>query len=242
MADVMIFHYRDCDSFLVRINPNAKLIALLSYSIIITAAPPIYVFMLALLPVAASFAVKLPWKEYLKESIFFIVLSAFMALTSFLSGGDAFGAASSAVSFLSMVLAAILLTDSTMPDELSRSLGAALSRVIGKRGYVLSSMLEITLSMIPLIIDSTLGIFEARKARGALFISHPLDSLCQLSVSILSDLLDKAEIYIDALYSRGYEMQRRREVLPYAPYDYLIIAISVLALLLKFILLDTEVL
>ena len=232
MAESLIFHYRDADNFLVRLNPNAKLCALLSFSIVVSSAEPYLVFLLSIGIVAAAVAVRLPFRTYVKESMFFIVLALIMAFTSFASDHDPVEAAASSLSFLSMVLASMLLTDSTMPDDLSRSLGSALSHIIGRYAYVLSTVLEITLSMIPLIIDSATGIFEARKARGALFLAHPFTSLCQLAASILSDLLDKAEIYIDALYSRGYDASSRRSSLPYNTSDWVLIAASAAAVFL----------
>ena len=230
MAEAMIFHYREDDNFLVHFNPAAKLIALLSYSVIVSSASSRVVFVLALLPIVAASAIHLPWRQYLKESAFFIVLAVIMCAASYASDHDAIEAAASAVAFLSMVLSSILLMDTTMPDELSRSLGSALSHVIGRRAYALSSLVEITLSMIPLIIDGSVCMFEAMKARGASPLSHPLRFVCQLSVGILSGLLDKAEIYIDALYSRGYDASMRRDCAPYSFWDYLMIAISIAAI------------
>ena len=230
MAEAMIFHYREDDNFLVHFNPAAKLAALLSYSVIVSSASSSVVFVLALFPIAAAFAIHLPWRQYLKESAFFIVLAAIMCATSYASDHDAIESAASAVAFLSMVLSSILLMDTTMPDELSRSLGSALSHVMGRRAYALSSLVEITLSMIPLIIDGSVCMFEAMKARGASPLSHPLRFVCQLSVGILSGLLDKAEIYIDALYSRGYDASMRRDCASYGFRDYLMIAISIAAI------------
>ena len=227
MAEAVIFHYRDADNLLTRLNPNAKLLALLSYSIVVSSAPPAVVLPLALLPLLTALAVHLPWRGYLRESLFFIVIAVAMGMTAILSGDDCLEAAASSVSFLSMVLSSILLTDSTMPDELSRSLGAALSHVIGRLGYSLASALEITLSMIPLIIDGSISMYESYRARGASFSSHPLRLLCQLSVSMLSSILDKAEMYIDALYSRGYDASKRRASAPYRMRDWLVIAISI---------------
>ena len=227
MAEAMIFHYREDDNFLVHFNPAAKLIALLSYSVIVSSASSRVVFVLALLPIVAASAIHLPWRQYLKESAFFIVLAAIMCAASYASDHDAVESAASAVAFLSMVLSSILLMDTTMPDELSRSLGSALSHVIGRRAYALSSLVEITLSMIPLIIDGSISMYESYRARGASFSSHPLRLLCQLSVSMLSSILDTAEMYIDALYSRGYDASKRRASAPYRMRDWLIIAISI---------------
>ena len=78
--------------------------------------------------------------------------------------------------------------------------------------------------------ERALSMAEARRARGESFISHPLRSLCQLSISILSDLLDKAEVYIDALYSRGYDASARRGAMPYRACDYVLIAMCIASL------------
>ena len=229
MAEAVIFHYRDADNVLARLNPNAKLLALLAYSVTVSTLPPIAALPIALLPLITAFAVHLPWRAYLRESIFFIVIAFGMGVSSFLSGRDVLGSAASAASFISMVLASILLTDSTQPDELSRSLGDALSHIIGRLGYAIASALEITLSMIPVIIDSSIAMYEAYRARGASFSSHPLRLLCRLSTSMLSSMLDKAEMYIDALYSRGYDASKRRASAPYRKRDWLVIAISIAA-------------
>lgn len=232
MAEALIFHYRNADNLLVRLNPNAKLISLIVYTIIVSTSAPAVVFPLVLLPIAAAFMIRLPWREYLRESIFFVVLSLIMFVASVVSDQSLIHALAYSASFLSMVLASILLADTTMPDELARSLGAALSHIFGRYAYALATAMEITLSMIPIIIDSSVSIFEARKARGASFISHPLRSVSELSVSILSDLLDRAEIYIDALYSRGYDASKRRKCAPYRLRDVSVIILSILLFLL----------
>ena len=235
MAQVMIFHYRVSDNLLTRLNPNTKLVALLSYSIVISSSGPLETILLSLFPVGIALGIKLPLREYLKESIFFIFLSVLMAITSFLSQRDALYAFSYAMSFLSMVLSSMLLTDTTMPDELARSMGASLSKVIGRYAYIFSTLVEITLCLIPIIIDSTVGLFDARRSRAASFFSHPLKTVSELSVSILSSLLDKAEIYIDALYSRGYDASKVRDRAEYRAADFLIIVVSVIFLSFKMI-------
>lgn len=235
MAQVMIFHYRVSDNLLARLNPNTKLVALLSYSIVISSCGPLETILLSLVPISIALGIRLPFREYIKESLFFILLSVLMAITSFLSQGDILHAFSYALSFLSMVLSSMLLTDTTMSDDLARSIGGALSKLIGRYAYIFSTLVEITLSMIPIIIDSTAGIFDARRARGASFFSHPLKTVSELSIAILSSLLDKAEIYIDALYSRGYDASQIRDRAGYRAVDFIIMAVSVIFLSLKMI-------
>ena len=229
MAEVMIFHYRDNDNFLVRLNPNTKLVLLLSYSVTVSAMQPDVVLPLSILPVVVALVIKLPLLSYLKESLFFIIIAVLMGFSRYISFGDWLESLSKSVSFLSTILAAVLLCDTTMPDELSRSLGKALSHIIGKYAYVLSAVMEITLSMIPIIIDSALSMLEARRARGASLSRHPFREVCQISISILSDILDKAEIYADALYSRGYDVSATRCTASYSFRDCFLIACGIVS-------------
>ena len=48
MAEALIFHYRQADNLLTRLNPNTKLVCLLSYSITISSAPSLAVYPLFL--------------------------------------------------------------------------------------------------------------------------------------------------------------------------------------------------
>lgn len=224
MAAMMIFHCRQADSFLSRTNPLAKLIALISFSVLISMTDGWLSLILSFIPVIIVIAIRIPLKEYIKESIFFIVIAVVMFISEFFDTEDGLSALSASASFLSIVVASMILMDTTMPDDLSRSLGSALSHVAGHYAYSLAAVIEITMAIIPVITDSVLSLHEARLARGERFIVHPFRSLCQLAQCILSDLLDKAEIYIDALYSRGYDAAMRRECASYRLSDWVIIA------------------
>lgn len=224
MAAMMIFHCRQADSFLSRTNPLAKLIALISFSVLISMTDGWLSLILSFIPVIIVIAIRIPLKEYIKESIFFIVIAVVMFISEFFDTEDGLSALSASASFLSIVVASMILMDTTMPDDLSRSLGSALSHVAGHYAYSMAAVIEITMAIIPVITDSVLSLHEARLARGERFIVHPFRSLCQLAQCILSDLLDKAEIYIDALYSRGYDAAMRRECASYRLSDWVIIA------------------
>ena len=63
MAQALIFHYRQADNFLTRLNPAAKLVCLLSYSITVSSALPLAVYPLFLLCLIAAAAIKLPWGD-----------------------------------------------------------------------------------------------------------------------------------------------------------------------------------
>ena len=74
MAEALIFHFRQTDSFLSRLNPCTKLIALISYTAIVSSSSPLPALLLATLPAAAAAAVHLPFRTYANEGFFFIIL------------------------------------------------------------------------------------------------------------------------------------------------------------------------
>ena len=231
MAEGVIFHYRNDDNILSRMNPNVKLLSVLVFSAIVSSAGSLLVIILSFLALMLAVAIRLPFARYLKESIFFLILAGCMVISAAVDTHNAVFATSKGIGFLAMVLASMLLTDSTMPDDLSRSLGSAFSHVLGRRAYILAAAVEITISMIPIIVDSAIGMFEARRARGASFARHPVRTISEYSVSMVSDLLNKAEVYTDALYSRGYDASARRSIPGYSALDAVVIIIDIAAII-----------
>ena len=236
MAEGVIFHYREADNILTRLNPCTKLLSVLVYSVVVSSSGGPLVFILFLFPLIIASAIRLPVRSYLKESIFFLILALFIFISSFLSFADPIAALVPSVRFLSVMLISMLLTDTTMPDDIARSLGAALSHILGRAAYLIASVVEITISMIPLIIDCAVSVYEARRARGASFVRHPLRSASEFSASLITDLLDKAEIYADALSARGYSASGCRCTLPYRTADRIIIAVNIIVFILYVII------
>ena len=224
-----IFHYRPADTLLSRMNPNAKLVALLVYCAVVSSADAPLKLVMSTLPALLAWLVHLPLRAYLRQSVFFILMALCLALSSWVEEGGMIEMAASGAGFLSMVLSSMLFADSTMPDDLARSLAGALSHVMGKAAYGVASLVEVTLAMIPAIVDSAGGLYEARRARGASFIRHPLSSMSSYAAGVLGDLLDKAGSYADALYSRGYDNAAVRHRPRYRTSDVLVIAFSLLA-------------
>ena len=107
----MIFHYRPAGNFLVRMNPMAKLAAMLSYSMIISGSEAYAAFALSALPLILAIVIRLPLREYLKEGAFFIVIAFLMGVSSYASYGSLPSAMASAISFLAIVLSSMLLAD-----------------------------------------------------------------------------------------------------------------------------------
>lgn len=170
----MIFSYRQADTFVHRVNPLLKLVALFGLAFC-----PWYVSLPVMLVLAV--AVRLPVKGYLKHSVFFLLLGVLI----WISNGW-----QSTLGFVSLILSGMILTDSTDPEDLAESLRPVLGRNF-------SMCISITLSMLPVVFETTTQTRLARKARGERFIGKGYLS------SVFSILLDKADEYALAFESRS---------------------------------------
>ena len=136
MAECMIFHYRESDNILTRFNPNTKLFVVIAYSVLVSSSTGLGRLVLSALVLIPVLGARLPLAKYLKESFFFIILAISMSLSYVIGGRSLIDSASYGIGFLAIIFSSLLLTDSTMPEDIARSLGLFLSRIIGKRAFV----------------------------------------------------------------------------------------------------------
>ncbi|MDD4082495.1 MAG: energy-coupling factor transporter transmembrane component T [Sphaerochaetaceae bacterium] len=159
-----IFSYRNKNTFLHRLNPIIKLLLMLSIAFI-----PWY-FSLPVL-VLSAIIIKLPFIKYLKNLIFFFIL----AILIYFSNGW-----QSSMRFITIVLSGLILTDTTEPMDLAKSLQPVLGRTF-------ALLVQLTLAMLPIVFETCETVRLTRKSRGEKFIS-----LSYLEM-ILSVLLDKSD-------------------------------------------------
>ena len=225
MAEALIFHYREQKTFLNRCNPLAKLLSILVLLIFLAKAP--FAFTLALLTplVLLAIAQSLPLHRYGKELRFFLVMTALIGITEYLATRLLLPSITACLRFLAIILSGMLLSDSTAPDDLARSLGSVLDKLPFVDGWAIASSIELTLSMIPLIFDVTEQVTTARKARREKN-RHPIRNITATAASIFSLLLDRAEELTWALEARAFNPSRKRRTLPYTKDDlYLAIVV-----------------
>jgi len=231
MAHVTLFSSRDRGTFLCRVNPGLKLIALLSLSIAVSSANGTYPIALFLFLIPYSVFNRLPLIKYIKEGWLLLLIALLIALTEKANGSSGLGTASAVSAFLSVVLMSLLLADTSSPSGIARSLGSMLSRIFGQFGWKAASMVELTLSMIPMILEDATALHEARISRGDSFLLHPIRSTAGYSVMLTSRLLDKVGDYADSLSSRFYSPGESRTAPSYSLCD-LAFTISVLIIIL----------
>lgn len=140
--------------------------------------------------------------------------------------------------FLLMVIAASILTMTTLPSELTLGLEWLLRplRVIGVSSHNVAMMVSLALRFIPTLLDEMNMVKEAGLARGADFnsrrISGRLKAVKVLVLPLSLSVLRRSDELVDAMEARGYQQGSRTYLyeLTFTPADYCIITIIIAAL------------
>lgn len=223
MAGGMIFHTRSRDTLLCRAGGGVKLIMLILISVLISTGSEVFVLAISALLLLTAVMDRLPPSVIFKDGVFFIILAAFIAITELFAKGSVLLATVATLRFLSIVTASLILTDTTTADDVARGTGALLHPFLRSYAWRIASLVELTISMLPVITDTLLEINEARKARGGSFLRHPVRSTTELSASMLTRLFAYVDEYADALSARGYDTTVRRYTPPLNRADALLI-------------------
>ena len=226
MEDVVIFSTRMRDSFLCKLNPLIKLLFLIVFSASISIASNEVIFILSFSVSLLAFFDKLPFKELYKGTIFFFILSILIFITE-LSFGY-IHAIAQAIKFLAIVVASLVFTDTTSPNETARSIAAFLYPILKDKANSFGFIIELTLSMIPKILESSIKILDARKCRGERMLKHPIKMLTGFSISLFIHLFDQISSYADGLESRLYTNTVKRKAKAYSYRDLITIIILLL--------------
>lgn len=212
MAAGMIFHTRDLDRWIDRCHPLSKLALLLVYCIAVNIASPVYALVLSLALAAACTVRRIPLAQYVHDGPVFAVLAVFIMVSELLQGSGILISTVETLRFAMSLLASLAFIDCTSIDDLASALGRLLHPVLGRHACSFASAVQLTLSMIPMIFDTAMNISQARKARGASFLRHPVRSTGELTVSLVSQLLDGVADRADALIARSYDPYRLQNV------------------------------
>ena len=228
MANGMIFHARHRNTLLCHAGGAVKLIMLILLSIFLSIGSPLFVFSLFLFLILIALIDRLPASIIFKDGLFFIILAFFILVTEYFATKDYIQSLCATSRFLSIVLASLIFTDTTSPDDVARGLGGLLSPIIGKAAYRLASIVELTIAMLPVITDTLVEINESRKARLGHFFPHPVKAISSFSISVLTKLFSYVDEYSDALASRLYDSSAKRYTPPFNKADAVIVLFIIL--------------
>lgn len=221
MAQALIFHYREADTFLHKINPLIKLITLFLLCTSLVTTSFYKTLIILSLAIFSMIAVKLPIIKFKKELSFFIIISAVIGISSYFSNKTIIDLLNSILKFDTAVLLSFILADTTDPSDIARSLAKSLNHIPFINAWAFASQVELTLMCIPLIFDVSQSISEARESRLENIKKHPLKFIINYSVSLIDNLLYKIDEIAFALDSRGYGANIERESKKYSIIDFI---------------------
>ncbi len=223
MAQALIFHYRDQNTILHRINPLSKILTLLLLCSTLFSTSLYGTLIIFSITIIMMIITKLPIFKYGKELTFFIIISLIIILTSYLSDKTFFEIINSVLKFITAILMSFLLADSSDPSDIARSLAKVIDKIPFINGWRFASHIELTLMCIPLIFDVSESISETRIARLEIIKKHPIKYIINYCISLIDNLLYKVDEIAYALDSRGYNPDIERETQKYSYRDLIFI-------------------
>lgn len=233
LNDVTFGQYYPAQSFVHRMDPRTKLLALIAFIVLLFVSSNFYSLLACVLVISIALAAaRVPFGRVLKSVkgiIFIVVFTAVLNL--FFHGGETVYAQwwifkitregiintvflTSRLFFL--VMASSVLTLTTTPVALTDGIESLLKplKYIRFPVHELALIMSIALRFIPTLIDETNRIIAAQKARGADFESGNLFKRIKAIVPILIPLLisafRRADELGDAMDARCYSGSKNR--------------------------------
>ncbi|NSL52560.1 energy-coupling factor transporter transmembrane component T family protein [Calidifontibacillus erzurumensis] len=260
MKNVIIGQYVPGDSFIYRMDPRAKILAIFLFVFIIFLANNIATYSILLLfTVGAVLSSKVPvryvfngLKPILWIVLFTLVLHLFMTkegdivvdfgwLTIYEEGIKQ--GVFISIRFVLLIVITSLLTLTTTPIEITDGMEALLSpfKKIGVPAHEIALMMSISLRFIPTLMEETEKIMKAQSARGVDFSSGTLKERFQAIIPLLVPLFisafKRAEDLALAMEARGYrggEGRTRLRKLVWKAQDH--VAFLILAVMTVFLI------
>ncbi len=235
MAEGLVFHYRDADTPVHRIDPRIKLLFLLVQSF----AMVFYSFQALIIPGVLSLLlmiiIRIPLTSYARELRVFLFLGGIIFLGRFLSAGaDEAGVLT--LRFFIIVSLGLVLMDTTAADDAAAAAAWYVGHLSPKLAGILAARLLLTLAFIPMIFDSIREVKDARSARGDSPRRYPLGYTVSFLLQIFEILLVKAEEISLALEARGFTGSMPQRVFKAGFIDLLALLIGCCAVIAGIIL------
>jgi len=212
MAEILIFHYQKGDSILHKTDVRLKLAGLLCFSLLLL---PVSLYrLLILIPAVllchAASGVRIG--KFAKESLFFFIMGALIFLSNSLTSGLTEGGARTVeglmtgglrtIRFFMILWMALLFTFTTDPLTVSSGIYRLLKPLPLLPARRISTILGLSLTLLPVILDEIREIREAVWSRCGMNRRTPLRNLVRTGLPLLEGILTKAEHMSDAMESR----------------------------------------
>jgi energy-coupling factor transporter transmembrane protein EcfT len=202
MAEALIFHFQKGDSLIHRMDVSVKLLFLLSFSLLLL---PVNLFrLIVLLPILllAHTHSSLRIGTFLKESLFFLIMGAVIFVTVSISSGSLLSGALKTVRFFAILWMALIFTFTTDPLSVNTGVYRLLRPVPFLPARQISTILGLSLTMLPIILDQIREIKEAMWSRCGMSRRTPIRNMIRLGLPLMDGILVKAEYLSDAMEAR----------------------------------------
>ena len=251
LKDITLGQYFPGNSFLHRLDPRSKLIAVVLYIVALFSASGVLTYGIVMALLALCIIVsRVPWRSLtrgLKPIYIIVIFTAVMNI--FFTGGTPVGqgwllshitfeglrtAVFMVLRIIMLIMGTFLLTYTTSPIALTDGLESLLSplKKLHLPIHELSMMMSIALRFIPTLIEETDKIMSAQKARGADFESGNIFQRARALVPILVPLFisafRRADELATAMECRCYHGGQGRtalHVLRFRTADLLVLAL-----------------
>ncbi len=233
MREVSFGQYYPSHSFVHKMDPRIKILAVIAYIVAVFLVKPFYFLGFSacfLFVVLATALAKIPFLKVLKSMkaiIFFIVLSAVLQLffntqgtplweNGFITDAGLYNAIFIVLRITLIVLGASLLTLTTSPVEIADGIESLMYplKLIKFPVHEFALIMSIALRFIPTLLDETDRIIKAQKARGADFESGNIFKRAKALIPVLIPLLissfRRADELADAMDARCYSGSKNR--------------------------------
>ena len=263
MDKMILGRYLPGDSLLHKLDPRAKMLALFIFiGALFFANNLLSNLVLVGFLVIILFLSKIPLKFFLQglQSIFYLLIFTTIFQLFFTTGGDvlwSYGFLSISqrgleqagiifVRFILIVTFSTLLTLTTTPLALADSVESLLSpfKPLGLPVHEIGLMLSMSLRFVPTLMDDTIKIMNAQRARGLEFdqgsFIKRIKNLLPILIPLFASSFKRADALALAMEARGYQGghgRSRYRQLKWKKMDtwsiLLIVALSVIVFLVK---------
>jgi len=202
MAESLIFHYQKGDSFLHNTDVLIKLTGMLCLSFLLV---PVSLLRLAIIfPVIilAHSASLIRIKSYLREGVFFVIMGAVILIANTFSSGSFLIGIVRFIRFYLILWLALIFTFTTDPMHVSSGIYRIVKPIPLIPARRFSTILGLSLTILPLILDQIREIREAMLSRGGWAGRTPFRNIVGLGLPLIDGVLIKAEDLSNAMESR----------------------------------------
>lgn len=205
MAERLIFHYHARDTLFHRLDPRTKLILVCVNTILIFIAAPLQLFVVGAFVSLCLISSRLSPTLYLREFRMFAFLVVIIVLSRWIGDATFLNALLYGVRFFLVVLLGLILSETTAPEDLTLALYWFLRPFRFLKPKQTAARFSLMISFLPILLDATLEISEARKARLDDPMRRPLTRIISIGMQVFELVLQRAEELSYALESRCYQ-------------------------------------